>query len=131
MFAKFNCSFPIKRFTYKSQFRKPPQFGVSHLHRYMSTSASDDNQTEDKQVDFPYVFLNSEEIIQRPEYINDEEQDIMTRFLDFDQNESPEQQKVAEEIQKEEKIPKMKYSIAYTYVKLLKAIVENNTKSIG
>ena len=52
-----------------------------------SISTSDKNTDDDKSVDFPYVFLNSDDLVKRPDKVSKDDVDIMTRFLDFDQNE--------------------------------------------
>ena len=48
-------------------------------------SSSNHSKPEEKGIDFPYVFLNTEELLQRPEEVKAEDAEVMTRFLDWHQ----------------------------------------------
>ena len=55
----------------------------------MSTSnyqSDDERDSEDKGIDFPYAFLNSDELITRPDTISKEQVAELTQFLDYDQS---------------------------------------------
>ena len=83
----------------------------------MSTGHDDDDPDE-KGVEFPYVFLNTDELVTRPESrIKERTAEELTKFLDYDQ--------------KIDGVPKLKHSIGQTYIALLKSISESDISGLG
>ena len=53
------------------------------------------------------MFLNTEELMKRPEEVKADDAEVMTKFLDWEQ---------------EADIPKLKYGIGHAYLALLEAL---------
>ena len=72
-------------------------------------------------IDFPYLFLNKEELVSRSEFTTKEDADAMNTYVNLPR----------EALIKDAGEQHLKTGFCLAYISLLKAIAENDTMQIG